>query len=114
MSIVISPSISVSQPKKTTALVVHIQGIPFYVYAVSIASILTVAGVLWDISWHTSIGRDKFLSPPHILIYMGAVFAGLFSGIQVLWNTFKGTAEAKKGLVKIWGLFYSSLGALFC
>ena len=95
-------------------MVVHIHGIPIYVYAVSIASIFTVAGVLWDISWHTTIGRDKFLSPPHILIYMGAVFAGLFSGIQVLWNTFKATTEAKKGLVKIWGFFYSSLGALFC
>jgi hypothetical protein len=114
MSIVVSPSVLVLKPKQATAMVAHIHGIPMYVYAVSLASIFTVTGVLWDISWHTTIGRDKFLSPPHILIYMGAIFAGLFSGIQVLWNTFKGTPEAKKGLVKIWRFFYSSLGALFC
>ena len=114
MSIVISPSVNSAKPRKNAAPVTTIEGIPLYVYAVSLASILTVTGILWDISWHTTIGRDKFLSPPHLLIYMGAVFGGLFSGIQVLWNTFKASPEAKKGLVKIWGFFYSSLGALFC
>lgn len=114
MSIVISPSATLVKAKKKAVFVTAIEGIPLYVYAVSLASILTVAGILWDISWHTTIGRDKFLSPPHLLIYLGAVFAGLFSGLQVLWNTFKASPEAKKGLVKIWGVFYSSLGALFC
>jgi hypothetical protein len=88
--------------------------IPIYVYAVSLASLLTIIGILWDISWHRSIGRDKFLSPPHILIYLGAIFGGLFSGVQVLWNSFRPTAGSKASLVKIWGIFYSSLGALFC
>jgi hypothetical protein len=37
--------------------------LPIYLYAVSLAALLTVVGVLWDISWHRSIGRDKFLSP---------------------------------------------------
>jgi hypothetical protein len=114
MSITISPSVSARKPGQKKAILLTIDGIPLYVYAVSVASILTIVGILWDISWHTTIGRDKFLSPPHILIYMGAVFAGLFSGVQVLWNTFKASAAAKKGLVKIWGVFYSSLGALFC
>ena len=89
-------------------------GIPVYIYAVSLASLFTVIGILWDISWHKSIGRDKFLSPPHILIYLGAIFAGLFSGIQVLVNTFSSDPIRKQGLVKVWGVFYSSLGALFC
>jgi hypothetical protein len=88
--------------------------IPLYVYAVSLASLLIVAGILWDIAWHKSIGRDKFLSPPHILIYLGAIFAGLFSGIQVLRNSFRPNAETKGALVRVWGIFYSSLGALFC
>lgn len=113
MSIAISPSISPQPTKKKNASLIYIEGIPLYVYAVSLASILTVLGILWHISWHTTIGRDKFLSPPHIVIYLGAVFGGLFSAIQVLWNTFKASPEAKKGLVKIWGVFYSSLGALF-
>jgi hypothetical protein len=99
---------------KAPARALAIAGIPVYVYAVSLASLLVIVGILWDISWHRSIGRDKLLSPPHNLIYLGAVFGGLFSGIQVLWNTFKADAVTKKGLVKIWGVFYGSLGALFC
>lgn len=105
-----SPSHAASKPLKALS----IAGIPVYVYAVSLASLLVILGIIWDISWHTTIGRDKLLSPPHLLIYMGAVFGGLFSGIQVLWNTFKAGPDAKSGLVKVWGVFYSSLGALFC
>ncbi|MDQ6814174.1 MAG: hypothetical protein M3040_10580 [Bacteroidota bacterium] len=114
MSIAVSSSTPSLQTISKKALQVSVKGIPLYVYAVSLASLFTVIGILWDISWHTTIGRDKFLSPPHLLIYIGAIFAGLFSGVQVLWNTFKATPETKKGLVKIWGFFYSSLGALFC
>jgi hypothetical protein len=88
--------------------------IPAYIYAVSLSSLLIVAGILWDIAWHKSIGRDKFLSPPHILIYLGAIFAGVFSGVQVLRNSFRANAADKNSLVRIWGIFYSSLGALFC
>ena len=88
--------------------------IPVYLYAVSFASLFTIIGVLWDISWHTSIGRDRFLSPPHILIYLGAIFAGLFSGIQVLWYSFYRKDDARAGQIRVWGVFYSSLGALFC
>jgi len=50
--------------KKTKELA--IAGIPFYVYAVSIASLLAVSGTLWDISWHRSIGRDKFYQPSFV------------------------------------------------
>ncbi len=115
MSIAISPSIPFQKTQqKKVAAAVTIQGIPLYVYAVSLASLFTITGIIWDISWHTSIGRDGLFAPPHLLNYMGAVFAGLFSGIQVLWNTFKASEETKKGLVKVWGIFYSSLGAMFC
>jgi len=99
-----------AQPRAATVKA----SIPIYIYAVSLASLFIVIGVLWDIAWHRSIGRDKFLSPPHILIYLGAIFAGLFSGIQVLWNTFRPTDAIRSSHVKVWGVFYSSLGALFC
>jgi hypothetical protein len=97
--------------KKTLSLT--IAGIPLYIYAVSLASLFIIIGLIWDISWHMTIGRDKFLSPPHLLIYLGAVFGGLFSGVQVLWNTFGAGSKTQKKLVKVWGYFYSSLGALF-
>ena len=88
--------------------------LPLYIYAVSLASLLTVTGILWDISWHRSIGRDKFLSPPHLLIYLGAIFAGLFSGVQVIRNSIRPTAAIRAASIRVWGIFYSSLGALFC
>ncbi|TDB64679.1 hypothetical protein [Arundinibacter roseus] len=89
-------------------------GIPAYVYAVVFSSFCVITGLIWDICWHISIGRDGLLSPPHLVIYLGAVVSGLFSGYEVLRNTFGGSPEEKSRRVKIWGFFYSSLGALFC
>lgn len=93
---------------------ITIAGIPIYVFAVSLASVSIIVGFIWDICWHMTIGRDKFFSPPHVLVYLGAVFGGLFSGMQVLWNTFRADSVTRSTLIKIWGYFYSSLGALFC
>src|ERR1700754_2603063 len=114
MSLSITPTMAPSVAPAKTRAAGGVSSIPVYIYAVSLASLFTIIGILWDISWHRSIGRDKFLSPPHILIYLGAIFAGLFSGIQVLKNTFYPTDAIRSSLVKVWGVFYSSLGALFC
>lgn len=89
-------------------------GIPLYVYAVVFSSLCVITGLIWDICWHLSIGRDGLFSPPHLVIYLGAVVSGVFSGYEVLHTTFAGSAAAKAKRVKIWGFFYSSLGALFC
>jgi hypothetical protein len=89
-------------------------GIPVYIYATVFASFCVITGLIWDICWHMSIGRDGLLSPPHLVIYLGAVVAGLFSGYEILRNTFWGNEVEKAASVKIWGFFYSSLGSLFC
>ncbi|HEV7350446.1 hypothetical protein [Telluribacter sp.] len=89
-------------------------GLPAYVYAVVFSSFCVIAGIIWDICWHRSIGRDGLFSPPHLLVYLGAIVAGLFSGYQVLKTTFAGSDTQKSQSVKVWGFFYSSLGALFC
>src|ERR1700748_2401429 len=110
-------SISLSTPMPPKAVTAPVRtiaakaAIPVYLYAVSLASLFTVVGVLWDISWHRSIGRDKFLSPPHILIYLGAIFAGLFSGMRVLYNSFYRKEASKVTDVRVWGVFYSPLGS---
>ncbi len=106
----LAPAPSAVRPRAITSG----KTIPIYLYAVSLASLLTVVGVLWDISWHRSIGRDKFLSPPHILIYLGAIFAGVFSGLQVVYNSFYRKEVSKATDVRVWGIFYSPLGGLFC
>jgi len=89
-------------------------GIPPYLYAVVFSSFCVIIGLIWDIFLHISIGRDGLFSPPHLVIYVGAVFSGLFSGYQVLYTTFKGSIVEKAQSVKVWSFFYSSLGALFC
>jgi hypothetical protein len=85
-----------------------------FLYFVTLASFLITIGILWDISWHFSIGRDRFFTPPHIVVYLGAIIGGAFSGTHVLLNTFSCPAERSHSFVKVWGIFYSSFGALFC
>lgn len=89
-------------------------GIPAFVYATVFASFSIIVGLIWDISWHVSVGRDGLLSPPHLAMYVGAMVSGIFSGYQVLKTTIAGSKESKAGSVKFWGIFYGSLGALFC
>jgi hypothetical protein len=88
--------------------------IPLYVYTSVFASMCVIAGIIWDIAWHMSIGRDGLFSAPHVVTYVGAAGAGLFSGFQVLKTSFWGKPDEKAKMINFWGIFYSSLGALFC
>jgi hypothetical protein len=74
---------------------------------------MVVVGLLWDISWHMSIGRDTFWTPAHLLIQGGGLLAGLSSGLLALHTTFRGTPEAKASAVSFWG-FRAPLGAWVC
>ena len=85
---------------------------------VIVASAAGIAlGLLWDISWHMSIGRDTFWTAPHLLEYLAAITAGVACGFIVLRTTF-GTggigATVKLGAgtatVPFWG-FRAPLGA---
>jgi hypothetical protein len=69
-----------------------------------------VIGVLWDISWHKTIGRDSFWTLPHVLEQLGAIVAGLSCGWLVLHTTFAGSAEQRGASVRFWG-FRGPLGA---
>lgn len=115
-SLLTSMQHTISPPGLDTGAV-HVQersGIPVYIYATVFASFCVITGLIWDICWHLSIGRDGLLSPPHLVIYLGAVVAGLFSGYEILRKTFWGSPFEKAASVRIWGFFYSSLGSLFC
>ncbi|HYR31006.1 MAG TPA: hypothetical protein VEO93_03740, partial [Gemmatimonadales bacterium] len=54
--------------------------VPWYLIAVLLAATSTVVGVIWDISWHRTIGRDTFWTPAHMAIYLGGVLAGCACG----------------------------------
>ena len=84
--------------------------IPWHVAAVMLAATSAVVGVIWDISWHRSIGRDTFWTPAHLAIYLGGALAGGACGWVVLRTTFAGTLEERAAGVTFWG-FRGPLGA---
>jgi hypothetical protein len=83
---------------------------PRYLGSLLLGSTSIVVGLLWDISWHMSIGRDTFWTPAHMAIYLGGVLAGLSGGWLALRTTFRGTPEERSVAVRFWG-FRAPLGA---
>ncbi len=87
--------------------------VPWSIYAVLFASTSVILGVMWDISWHRSIGRDTFWTPAHMAIYLGGVVAGLTCGWLALSTTFGGSQTDRATAVRFWG-FRAPLGAWVC
>lgn len=81
--------------------------------AVLVASACIVVGLIWDISWHRTIGRDTFWSPPHVLEQLGAMLAAFTCGWVVLRTTFGGDVRRLAPGVRVWG-FRGPLGAWVC
>ncbi|MEO8192788.1 MAG: hypothetical protein ABI681_02980 [Gemmatimonadales bacterium] len=84
------------------------------IYAVLVASASIVIGLIWDISWHRTIGRDTFWAPPHLLEQAGAIIAGLSCGFVALKTTFAGSGADRARSVRFWKLFQAPLGAWVC
>jgi len=84
------------------------------IYAVVFASTCILVGLLWDVSWHRTIGRDTFWSPPHIVEQVAAIVAGLSCGWLVLHTTFAGSPEERAQSVRFWRFFQAPLGAWVC
>ncbi len=78
--------------------------LPWYVWCAAAAVTSAVVGAHWDISWHLSIGRDSFLTPAHIAIYMCGVLAGIAFGYIILSTTFGRNAPLAASSVHILGL----------
>src|SRR5262249_35719638 len=87
--------------------------VPWSIHAVLFASTSVIVGVLWDISWHRTIGRDTFWTPAHLAIYLGGVVAGLTCGYVALRTTFGGNASERDASVRFWG-FRAPFGAWVC
>jgi len=84
--------------------------LPWYLITMIFGSTSILVGIMWDISWHISIGRDTFWSPPHAAVYLGGLLAGLSSGVLALKTTFAGSAEEQALTVRLWG-FRAPFGA---
>jgi hypothetical protein len=84
--------------------------LPWYLTAMLAGSTSIVVGLLWDISWHMTIGRDTFWTPAHMAIYLGGMLAGLSCGVLAVKTTFAGTPAERTAAVGFWG-FRAPLGA---
>ncbi len=54
----------------------------------SLGTIIFLEGTCWDIQWHTYIGRDRTLIPPHILMLTGVTISGVAGLGLVVIETF--------------------------
>src|SRR5690349_653670 len=93
--------------------VAGVAGVAWYVWAILAAATCVVVGIIWDISWHMTIGRDGLFSPPHVSSYLGAAITGVTCGWLVLRTTFAGTPDERARAVGVWG-FRAPFGAWVC
>jgi len=87
--------------------------VPWTVWISAVATVSVVIGDVWDISWHISVGRDTFWTPPHLLIQLCAAIGGLTAVYLILRTTFARDEAARDHAVGIVGL-RAPLGAFLC
>jgi hypothetical protein len=84
--------------------------VSWLVWVTVAAGTAIVAATHWDFSWHRSIGRDTFFSPPHCLFYSGALLALGAATYTIFAWTFWRRAGARAASIGVWG-FRGPLGA---
>jgi hypothetical protein len=87
--------------------------IPWYIWCNVIAVSCGVVGLVWDISWHESIGRDSFWTPAHLLIQLSAILAGISCAYLIFSTTFQPDSPLRGHSISVWG-FRGPLGAFLC
>src|SRR5215472_4784107 len=78
-----------------------------------LGAIVFLEGTSWDIQWHTFIGRDRTLIPPHIMMLSGVTISGISALLNVLiesWWTRRNTNMAQYSVVFA-EVFSAPLGA---
>ena len=88
---------------------VRASAVPWYCVAAVLGATCIPIGALWDISWHSTIGRDTFWTPAHIMIHLGGLVPGFTAG-WLAWRSTFGGGEAGAAAVRLWR-FRAPLGA---
>lgn len=74
---------------------------PSFLMAAALTSI--AVGIVWDISWHETIGRDTFWTPAHMAIYLGGVLSGSVGGWLAFKHTFLASPAERDSSVGLFG-----------
>jgi len=98
----------ISQSRASTAE--KTAAIPWYIWCATLAVTSATVGGYWDISWHSSIGRDTFWTPAHMAIQLCGVLAGIAFGYLILHTTFSKNSPLAPASVHIFG-FRAPMGA---
>src|SRR2546430_17177715 len=81
----------------------HSEELPRSVYMALSGLACLPIGLLWDISHHSTIGRDTFWTPAHILTQLGGVAPALLFATIAFKTTFRGTEQERDSSVSFWG-----------
>src|SRR4029079_2184224 len=79
----------------------------------ALSTIAFVAGAAWDIQWHPSVGRDRALTSPHILLLSGIALSGLMSLALILldtWRAMRGRGVDGSNSTLLLGIFRAPIG----
>src|SRR6266480_4981142 len=85
------------------------ENLPGSVYVALAGLACLPIGLLWDISHHSTIGRDTFWTPAHIIIQHGGIVPALLFASIALKTTLRGTQKERDASVSFWG-FRAPLG----
>ena len=80
---------------------------------VGLALGLFLIGTYWDIQWHASVGRDRVLTPPHLMMLAGISLLGLTSLAWIVletWQSHRDPTRLEGRSSRLFGAFRSSVG----
>src|SRR5580658_10773199 len=72
-------------------------------FLLAFAACCITLGIMWDISWHETIGRDTFWTPAHMLIYLGGALGGCVGGWLAIQATFLAGPAQRGASVRVFG-----------
>jgi hypothetical protein len=80
---------------------------------IACSSLICFVGTSWDIQWHTFVGRDRTLIPPHEMMLLGIVLSGIAALVLVATETIwtRQNQSSTKLTTPFAGLFSAPLGA---
>jgi hypothetical protein len=78
--------------------------VPWHIWTGVAAVTSSSIGIVWDVSWHGSVGRDTFWTPAHMMIYLCGVLAGVVGTFLVYQCTFNRDAQLRASSVSVFGL----------
>lgn len=70
--------------------------VPLFFLLAAVTAML--GGLIWDIAWDASVGKDSFWSPPHLLLNTGSFLAWL----TAVWLTVEATRTGQPATIRLW------------